>query len=287
MVTKIGLILCLIGFSACQGVGDQSKTLENTSPPSLPQSGVITPVHPSPAEPSESPQRKYVTDVLLYNGGGTWTVEVNSLQNILSDHQLSYNLVDANELNAMSFEDIIQYGLMIFPGGNGAQQAGGLTAATHSRLRTAVQVNGVSYFGICAGSFIAQAPVPAAGKDVSYGLGIVPGPLLEYYALENQGIDTAMVNLKLPDGSSKKVLWYGGPMTTNISGGIISKYPDGTPAMSEMWSGKGFVVLSGVHPTATSGMLSSLGQDSTNAVQLDWTWDLINAALTQTPLATF
>ena len=57
------------------------------------------------------------------------------------------------------------------------------------------------------------APAPKPGKDVSYGLGIVAGPELEYYYLENQGTEIAMTLASFPDGSKRDLLWYGGPVT--------------------------------------------------------------------------
>jgi glutamine amidotransferase-like uncharacterized protein len=222
---------------------------------------------------------------MVFAGDGTWASEVSSIESILSSNGATYQEVSSAQLDAMSVDDIAKFGMMIFPGGAGGTEAGSLSAQTHANLRSAVQDRGVGYVGFCAGSFIAEAPAPAAGQDVSYGLGVVNGPVLDYYYLENQGTDIAMTLETFADGTTADILWYGGPVTPNT--GVIAKYPDGNPAISEMWSGKGYVILSGVHPTATQAILSAVGMTSTDGVHLDLTWKLFNAVLHQTPLPSF
>jgi glutamine amidotransferase-like uncharacterized protein len=221
---------------------------------------------------------------MLFAGSGTWGTEVSNLENIMDSHGMSYQVVTSAQLNAMSVDQIAQFGLLIFPGGSGGTEADSLTSQTHANLREAVQVRGVSYIGFCAGSFIAQAPAPASGGDVSYGLGVVNGPELDYYYLENQGTDIAMTLLTFADGSTQDILWYGGPVTPSTAGGVIAKYPDGNPAITELWSGKGFVILSGVHPTANQATLSALGVSSTDGTHQDTAYNLLNAALHQQPM---
>lgn len=234
-----------------------------------------------------SMQRTYQTDVMLFVGDGTWAAEISSLRSILSAHAATVQEVTSAQLNAMSVDDMAKFGLMIFPGGAGGTEAGSLTSQTHANLREAVQQRGVSWLGFCAGAFIAEAPAPAAGQDVSYGVGVVNGPVLNYYSLENQGTDIAMTLEKFPDGSTMDLVWYGGPVTPNVAGGVIAKYPDGNPAISQIRSGMGFVILSGVHPTATQSILSSLGLTSTDGTHTDFAWKLISAALNQQPLPAF
>jgi glutamine amidotransferase-like uncharacterized protein len=263
-----------IALSSCNSSGDASSVDTGSGVSSI----------SSPSGASSIQQRNYATDVLLFAGSGTWGTEVTNLENILSSHGASYNVVSSAQLDAMSVDEIAQYGLLIFPGGAGGTEAGSLSAQTHANLREAVQVRGVSYIGFCAGSFIAEAPAPAAGQDVSYGLGVVNGPELDYYYLENQGTDIAMTLLTFAGGTTQDILWYGGPVTPNVSGGVIAKYPDGNPAISEMWSGNGFVILSGVHPTADQATLSALGMSSTDGTHQDTAWNLISAALHQQPM---
>lgn len=287
----IPFALTLLGLTACNG-SDQSQqaagsvvnstsTNQNTN-----QNGSTNP-SPSPS-PSQKPIRNYSTDVMIFNGSGTWGEEITSLQNILKSHGTSYQLVNSAQLDAMSLDDMAKFGLMIFPGGSGGTQAGSLSSDTHARLRAAVQERGVSYLGFCAGTFIAVAPAPAPGKDVSYGLGIVDGPVLDYYYLENQlNPDIAMTMETFADGSKHDLVWYGGPVTLNTPGTVVAKYPNGDPAISETWSGNGFVMLSGVHPAATQATRDAYGLNDSDGLDFDLAWTLINSALTQSPLPVF
>jgi glutamine amidotransferase-like uncharacterized protein len=229
--------------------------------------------------------RTFTTTALLFAGSGTWTPEVGSIEQILISHGASYLKVDSTQLNAMTLDELGGFGVLIFPGGSGGTEAGSLSAQTHANLRAAVQQLGVGYVGFCAGAYIGVAPAPAAGQDVSYGLGIVDGPLLGDYYLTTQGVDYQMTLEEFPDGTQEDLLWYGGPVTP--SQGIIAKYPDGEPAISQTWSGRGFVVLSGPHPTASQSVLDGLGMVSSDGVHVDLAWKLIQAAIQQQPLPQF
>jgi hypothetical protein len=233
--------------------------------------------------PAGKAERGYTTDALLFTGSGTWGTEVTALGDILTKNGATFKEVGSSEMDAMSVDELAKFGVIIFPGGAGGTEASGLTAQTHANLRAAVQERGVSYIGFCAGAFIAQAPAPAPGGDVSYGLGIVDGPVLDYPS-EFGGDGEFMTQLSFADGSTKSVLWYGGPASPNQ--GVIARYPGGEPAISELWSGKGFVVISGPHPAIAGSTLSSLGM-STENTDTELAWKLIHAAMTQQPLASF
>lgn len=275
-----GLVLSLAVLSGCNGPADGSALVNGISQDSSPTQNL-------PGAPPMIVERNFQTDALLFIGSGTWASEVASLRSILSTHGASFQEVTSAQLNAMSLEDLTQYGVIIFPGGSGGTEADSLTSATQARLRSAVQQKGVGYVGFCAGAFIAQAPAPSAGGDVSYGLGIVDGPVLDYYYLEDQGIDIAMTLLSFADGSTQDTLYYGGPVTPEVPGGVIARYPNGDPAISQMWSGAGFVVISGPHPTATSSILNSLGVSSSDGTHTETAWKMIDAAMHQQALAAF
>ncbi len=271
-ISGLFVILAALGLGACDSSGGGGTTPQQS-------------ISQVPGAPPSAPARSWSTDALVFAGSGVWGTEVTSLEQVLTSNGATFQEVSSAQLDAMSVDDIAKFGILIFPGGSGGTEAGSLSADTHARLREAVQQRGVSYIGFCAGAFIGQAPAPAAGQDVSYGLGVVNGPVLDYYYLENQGTDIAMTLLSLPDGSTKDILWYGGPVTPNS--GVIAKYPDGNPAISEIWSGNGLVILSGVHPSATAATEASLGVTSSDGVHLDFLWQLINGALHQQPLPAF
>lgn len=278
----VGLSSSLILLSACNGTGTGSQAILDSGDPHQ----IVKPGNQAP--PATVASRSWSTDALLFVGSGTWGAEVASLENILASHGATYQTVSSAELDTMSLEDLVKFGLLIFPGGEGGTQAASLSADTHARLREAVQVRGVSYVGFCAGAFIAVGPAPAPGKDVSYGLGIVPGAELPYYYLENQlNPDIAMTMETFADGSQRDLVWYGGPVTPNIQGGVIAKYPNGDPAMTEVWSGQGFVILSAVHPTAPQSVRDAFGLNDSDGLDLDLAWRLLEAALHQKPLLAF
>jgi glutamine amidotransferase-like uncharacterized protein len=275
-------------FAACNGPsgasGFTSTTMDGVASVSVPDSGPVGPLSVPPGRPP----RVFTTDVMLFEGAGTWGAETGSFENLFAQNGISYRAVSSAQLDAMSVDEIASFGLLLIPGGSGGTVSAGLSAATHARLREAVQRRGVSYLGFCAGSFVAVAPAPASGQDVSYGFGIVAGPELDYYYLENSlNPDIAMTLETFPDGQTRDLVWYGGPVTPNVAGGVVAKYPNGEPAISEMWSGNGFVVLSGVHPAAPQSVRDSYGLNDGDGLDTAYALELVRAAIHQQPLPAF
>lgn len=260
-------------------------------------SGTITQSGPSAVnqvEPTSIPRatRSYQTDFLLFSGAGAWEAEVGSLRKLLSQRGASFEEVNQSDLNSMSLDEISKYGAIVWPGGLGSTQMDGLTGATKIKLRQAVQEKGVGWIGFCAGSFVAVAPKPQAGKNPSYGLGIVEGPLLEYYYLENElhaagKPDFTMVTHTLADGSKRDLVWYGGPVVPETKAGVIARYPNGEPAISQTWSGNGFVILSAVHPAAPQSARDSYGVVDNDGLDYDLAWAMLEGVLKQKELPSF
>jgi glutamine amidotransferase-like uncharacterized protein len=222
--------------------------------------------------------------VLLFAGAGTWGTEVAALERILDAHDVSYDEVSSAELESMTEEELASYALILWPGGAGGTQAGSLSGAARIRVREAVQKSGVSWLGFCAGAFVAVGPRPAAGSNPSYGLGILEGDYLDYYYLENQGVTAALTEYSFADGSSRDVLWYGGPVTPEIAGGVVARYPDGKPAITQAVSGQGFVILSAGHPAAPTSVASSFGLSDSDGADTELAWTLIRTAMERVPL---
>jgi len=242
----------------------------------------------APSQTAVQKQRKWSTDALLYAGDGSWSDEVGSLENIMNSNHMSFLAVSSADLDAMSLDELAQFGVLVFPGGHGGVIADSLSAATHARLRAAVQQRGVSYIGFCAGAFVAVNPKPTPGQDVNYGFGVVDGPELPYYYLENTlNPDIAMTMETFADGSKRDLVWYGGPITPSVPGGVIAQYPNGEPAITELQSGNGFVILSAVHPTATQATRDVFGLHDSDGLDLDIAWNLLHAALHSKPLPAF
>ncbi|MBI3556663.1 MAG: hypothetical protein HY074_10405 [Deltaproteobacteria bacterium] len=233
--------------------------------------------------------RKFTTDALVFNGTGTWSPEPSSLESILSSHGATYREVSSAELNEMSVDDLSQFGAIVWPGGIALKQANSLSATTKDNLRRAVQERGVSWIGFCAGAFIAAAP---AEHNASYTIGIVDTPLLDMYYLEQQleragKTDISMTMESFPDGSKRDLVWYGGPITPSGHNMVIAKYPTGDAAISQMWSGNGFLILSGVHPGAPQSTRRYFSLVDSDGTDFDLAWTLLEAAINQKALPTF
>jgi glutamine amidotransferase-like uncharacterized protein len=228
--------------------------------------------------------RSFATDVLVFTGDGTWSTEISDLEALLAAHDATYQEATSAQLDAMSAQDMATFGVIYIPGGEGGTEAQSVSSATHANLRAAVQQLGVSYVGFCAGAFVAVAPAPIDGGDVSYGFGVVDGPILDLYDGPGSDLEYEQTLESYPDGSTENILWYGGPVTPDI--GVIARYPTGDPAISEIWSGQGLVIIAGVHPDLSQATLDALGVTPDTPAQ-DIAWKIFQAALTQQLLPTF
>lgn len=244
------------------------------------------------AEAGSASAHAFSTDAMVYNGDGAWSTEVTSLESILKSNGATYREVTSDDLNGMSAQDMSQYGAFVWPGGEGGTMSDSLTTATKANIREAVQSLGVNYIGFCAGSFVAVAPTPAPGKDPDYGIGVVNGPDLQYYQLEAQfeasgQTDIAMTEESFADGTKRDLVWYGGPVVPSGPNMVIAKYPTGDAAISQMKSGNGWVVLSGVHPAAPQSLIDEFGLNDPDGTSFDIAWKLLNDAIHVQPLPTF
>ncbi len=227
-------------------------------------------------------------DVLIYGGPGSWRAEIESLKKILLAHDVSYRVLAAAELDRLVQEDFQQFSAIVFAGGDAPTVRNSLQLKTRVNIRNAVQFYGLSYLGFCAGAWMAVAPEPLNGEvDVSYGLGIVYGPILQLTFLAKQGLPHALDNAFFPNGSRRKLLWYGGPITLDLPGTVVAKYSDGTPAISQVYSGKGLVVISGLHPAATKSILLNVGLFESEAIAPEFAWALLDAVINRKRLTVF
>jgi glutamine amidotransferase-like uncharacterized protein len=235
--------------------------------------------------PSPSPEIR--TDVLIYGGPGSWKAEVESLKEILYAHGATYEVLGPEQIDQLPVEQLLKYRLLLIAGGDAPTVRKSLSVEAHFRIREAVQKHGLNYLGFCAGAWLAVAPAPLPNEDVIYGLGVVEGPVLQQNYLWKNGRAYGLDQTQFPDGAKRQLLWYGGPITPNISAGIIAKYADGTPAITQIWSGKGFVILSGLHPAANKKILNQIGIYNREAIAPELAWALLNGAIHQIPLSTF
>ena len=216
--------------------------------------------------------------ILLFDGVGTSRGDVSALERLLQSHHLAYAMVDSSRLNSMSESQLRAHRLLVVPGGNFVKMGKGLAPATAANVRNAV-TNGLDYLGICAGAFL-------AGNSPFNGLNLTSGVTFPFYAAEARGIRKAAVWVQAAGEQPLQHYWEDGPALTGW-GDVVGKYPDGTPAIVEGSVGKGWVILSGVHPEAPESWRR--GMTFVTPATLDNTYaaKLIHAALRQTRLAHF
>jgi hypothetical protein len=149
IITTIG-ILIITGCNQTSGASSPETSNGGSSVQNVLESNASPSSSVTPSAPSTPVERNYKTDALLYAGSGSWGAEVGSLENIMDQNHMTYKAVSSAELDAMSVDELAQYGLIIWPGGYGGTATGSLSAKTHANLREAVQKKGVSYVGFCA-----------------------------------------------------------------------------------------------------------------------------------------
>ncbi len=265
------MALCLLSINACV----------------KPSAPVPADVAQSVPESVPSPSPEIRTDVLIYGGPGSWKDEVQSLKEILYTHGATYEVLTPGQIDQLTVDQLLKYRMLLIAGGDAPTVRKALSVETHFRIREAVQNRGLNYLGFCAGAWLAVAPAPPPNEDVVYGLGVVEGPILTENYLWKSGHAYGLDQTQFPDGRRMPLLWYGGPITPNASSGIVAKYADGTPAISQLWSGKGFVILSGLHPAANKKILNQIGIYNREAIAPEFAWSLLNGAIHQLPLPTF
>jgi glutamine amidotransferase-like uncharacterized protein len=213
--------------------------------------------------------------ILLFNGTGTSAGDVEAIAKILTEKGLEYAAANSRQLNGMSESQLMTYRLVIVPGGNYIKIGNGLTHDTTRRIQNVVQ-HGVNYLGICAGGLL-------AGKADTNSLNLTSGVKFGFYAVVNRGIHKAAVPIACADAAVIEQYWEDGPQFTGW-GLVVGKYPDGTPAIVEGTSGKGWVILCGVHPEAPESWRRDMNFSTTASASNAYTGTLVDAALHGTQL---
>jgi hypothetical protein len=296
--TFLFILTLTAGLSAC---GDgPGGVLE--APVPLPRTATEDPINPPvvdtepPAEVPNNPPAPVPTpttvpiaktDVLLFNGIGVDTSDWQNTEAIIKSDGLSYKLANSAQLNAMTLQQMLQFRAMVVPGGVGQTITNALTTATRIRVRQAVRDHGLNYVGICAGAWVAVGPEANGNQTAAYGMSIAydPGYLKLYYP--NGTLPTAaIVNTNFANGTSRRLVWWGGPYTPNWAGGVVARYSSGEPAISQKMAGKGFVIIAGPHPEAPQSWRNTAGYDS-DGLDYPVFLDMVHAALEQKPLPTY
>jgi glutamine amidotransferase-like uncharacterized protein len=221
------------------------------------------------------PASHTVPPILLFGGAGTSVNDVEAVETILKDKHLEYSTVNSRQLNGMSESQLMAYRLMIIPGGNFIDMGNSLTRNTSTNIHNAVQ-GGLNYLGICAGGFL-------AGHASYNSLNLTSGVRFDFYSAANQGIRKTAVTITAVDTPPLEQYWEDGPQFSGW-GTVVAKYPDGTAAIVEGTSGKGWVILTGVHPEAPEHWRRGLTFTTPASVDNAYAGKVIDAALHGTVL---
>jgi hypothetical protein len=224
-----------------------------------------------PAPPEPPP-------VLLFNGTGTSANDVIAVEDLLRQMHVVYAPVNSAQLQRMTTTELRKSRLLIVPGGDFLAMGAGLSSSARANVHDAVQ-DGLNYLGLCAGAFLAG--------DASYpSLHLTPGVRFAFYAAARDGTRKAAVTITTPDGPPLEQYWEDGPQLAGW-GAVAARYPDGTPAVTDGLSGRGRVILSGIHAEAPESWRGGLRFTTPARVDNAFARDLIDAALHGTALPHF
>ena len=223
----------------------------------------------------DPPASNEAPSILLFNGTGTSPNDVAAVQEVLKSNHLKYSTANSGRLNRLSEAELRSYRVMIVPGGNYITMGNSLTTETTANVRKAVQ-GGMNYLGICAGGLL-------AGNASGNNFNLTAGVRFDFYGIVNRGIHKAAVAIATVDSPSLEHYWEDGPQFTGW-GAVVGRYPDDTPAVVEGRSGKGWVVLCGVHPEAPANWRRGMTFATPAGVDNAYAGKLIDAAFNGTSL---
>lgn len=217
------------------------------------------------------------TSILLFIGTGTSSSDVSAVKAMLSSMKLGYATATTSQIEAMSQTQLEAYKLLVVPGGDSITIGNNLTTAATTNIHNAVVSGGLHYFGICAGAFF-------GGYSMYNGLDLTSGVWFNLYANGGHGTGKTAVEIKYPNGTQLDQYWQDGPQLDGW-GEIVGKYPDGTSAIVEGASGKGWVLLSGIHAEAPASWRTGMTFTTSVAVDNAYFATMLTAALNGTTLS--
>lgn len=282
-VTVFLLALTVVACAPSPSGPDDSSVDPASQALPLPDSSRVDPGNPALPTGAAGP----VVDVLLFNGTGVSTSDWQTTEQILKAQGLSYALANSAQLNAMALDELSGYGVLVVPGGKGGTITANLSVSTRLRVRQAVRDRGMGYVGFCAGAWVAVGPEAQSDATAAYGMAIAKGSVLPaYYPGDDTSLVAAISEVTFADGGRRHLVWWGGPSTPEWKNGVVARYVNGDPAISQIYSGKGYVVIAGPHPEAPQSWRSTAGYDP-DGLDYDIAVAMVRAARERRPLAAF
>lgn len=216
--------------------------------------------------------------ILLFNGTGTSPNDVAAIETLLDKNQIAYSTANSAQLDEMSEARLRSYRLIIVPGGDFTRIGNGLRKETTAKLRDAVQ-HGVRYLGICGGAFF-------AGRSPYNGLNLTSGVQFGFYSAEARGVRKTAVLISGAKAPALDQYWEDGPQLSGW-GTVVGRYPDDTPAVVQGPFGKGWIILTGVHPEAPESWRCDMEFTTPADVDNTYAVTLIRAAMERRRLPHF
>ena len=245
---------------------------------SVAASGVVDPAGSNSFPEQQANTNLGITPILIFNGTGTSPNDVIAVEKVVSGKGLAYHTANSSQLDGLSQSQLLAYKLFIVPGGNSITIGNNLSSKATSTVRAAV-AQGLNYLGICAGGFF-------GGYSKYNGLDLTSGKWFTLYADYFKGIHKEPVAISFPGGTKLDIYWENGPSLSGW-GQVVGKYPNGATAITEGYWGKGFVLMSGVHPEAPAGWRGGMHFFTPVEVDLAYAATLVTSALNRVTLPHF
>jgi glutamine amidotransferase-like uncharacterized protein len=282
----LGLLLSLSLLLGGCGKSDSSQSADaGSSNSTYPDVAEADPVNPQ-VQDSQDQGVVIQPQVLLFNGIGISTSDWQSVEQILKGLGMTYQLVNSSALTNMTLTKLASFKLMIVPGGNSNTINNNLSKTTKVKVRQAVRDKGLAYLGICAGAFAAVGTDFWSNTTSYYGFAVALGNFLPHWYPSNTSAYAAITKVTFASGTSRMMTWWDGPSTPAWTDGVIARYNDGRPAISQTKAGAGFVIVSGPHPEAPASWQYDTGTDP-DGLDKDIAISLIKAAFNRSMLPAF
>lgn len=192
-----------------------------------------------------SPTPPKAANILLFDGSDSSPGDVAAIEAVMKARGYDFATANSDQLDAMSVADLMDYRLLIIPGGDFVKMGQGLWSATPPKIRQSVK-GGLNYLGLCEGAFLA-GNTPSNG--LYNGFNLTGGVRFRFYASSGHGVRKAAVKVQAVGMTAADQYWEDGPQLSGW-GDVVARYEDGTPAIAQGKVGAGFVILSGIHPEA-------------------------------------
>jgi len=203
---------------------------------------------------SETARQKPVPRVGIYDGPGSWDVNVTAFKNFFDRYDIEYDTFDNQDAVTLDFSE--HFEIILFPGGFAAEYKNYIP--DHENIRAFIREGG-SFIGTCAGAYYASDILRWQGTDYEYPLGFFEGrgigPLAGEIGWGNTGTFRLDAGHPANDGFERSLDFYYfdgpyfEPYDENHEPVILARYAvNDQPAVIAGRYGDGSYLLYGPHP---------------------------------------